>query len=159
MVRLIYYLLILFIVAGFAVYDIYKKRVPNKALVLFLPVAFAAPVIDILALNPGLIDWLRLGPMVMYAFAGAAAGFIILLSAAVASKSGNGIGGGDIKLIAVLGFIYGITGIICILIISSLLAAISGLCIKRKSGNQILRLPFVPFILTGVFAATALLYF
>ena len=150
----IYYLAVLIITAGFAVYDNRYKRVPDKALVLFLPVALAAPFINAAAENAGFIERSALIMALVYAFAGAAAGFIILLSSALMSKNGNGVGGGDIKLIGVLGFIYGVAGIIYILIISSFSAMAAGLYIQRKNGNRILRLPFVPYILAGVLAVT-----
>ena len=150
----IYYLSVLIITAGFAVYDNRHRRVPNKALILFLPVAFAAPFINTIAENPVFTETYSFAPALAYASLGAAAGFIILLSSALISKNGNGIGGGDIKLAAVLGFIYGVTGIIYILIISSFLAMAAGLYIQRKSGNRVLRLPFVPYIFAGVLAVT-----
>lgn len=134
-------------------YDNHTRRVPNNALVLFMPAAFAAPFIC--ASESG---WDLLAQMLIHAGLGAAAGFCILLSAAVASKNGNGIGGGDIKLGAVLGFIYGTTGIIVILMTASALAAAAGIYQKKKSGGQILRLPFVPYMAVGVLIVTITLF-
>ena len=90
-------------IAGFAAYDLKKRRVPDRALLLFLPFALMAPLIHT---RP---PWS--GSLLLYrslcSLAGAAAGFLILLAAAMSSKEGAGIGGGDIKLAGIMGFIYG----------------------------------------------------
>jgi len=149
-----YYLLILFAVAGLAVYDAKTRRVSDKALVFFSTVALASPVLVALDYNSGVFGWgFMIGPL-LSALIGAATGFIILLAAAVASKGGNGVGGGDIKLAAVLGFVYGAFGIISILLIASLLALPAGLIRKKRSGGQSLSLPFVPFMTMGCLAIT-----
>ena len=40
-----YLLTIFFVVAGFAVYDVLYRRVPDRALVFFIPLAALAPVL------------------------------------------------------------------------------------------------------------------
>jgi prepilin signal peptidase PulO-like enzyme (type II secretory pathway) len=148
-----YYLLVYIIIAGFAIYDIFTKRVPDKALIFFSTVAVASPVIN--ALNPNSsAAGQSFFPFMLSAFLGAAAGFIILLAPAIASKGGNGVGGGDIKLAAVMGFIYGPAGIIGVLLIASLLALPAGIIRKMQTKGETLRLPFVPFMALGSFAVT-----
>lgn len=44
-----YLLTIFFVVAGFAVYDVLYRRVPDRALVFFIPLAALAPVLPFLA--------------------------------------------------------------------------------------------------------------
>jgi len=150
----IYYSTVFFIVAGFAIYDIYKRKVPDKALVFFCMVAFAMPIFNALEPTSGVHDWIYfLSPFLSSLF-GAAVGFIILLMTAIVSENGDGIGGGDIKLAAVVGFIYGPFGITGILLIASLLALPAGLISRIWSGSQIIRLPFVPFIAIGVLTVT-----
>jgi prepilin signal peptidase PulO-like enzyme (type II secretory pathway) len=150
-----YYLFILLAVAGFAIYDIKTRRVPNKALVLFCTVAPASPVLNALITYSGVFDRSNLIVPLLVSVMGAAAGFIVLLAAAIASKGGNGVGGGDIKLAAVLGFIYGPAGIISILLVASLLALPAGLIQMKRSGGQTLRMAFVPFTAAGCLAVTA----
>lgn len=150
-----YYLLVFLIIAWFAVYDIIYKRVPNAALILFSTVALASPVINALGPNSG-ADGQSFIPPILSALSGAVAGFVILLAAAIASKGGNGVGGGDIKLAAAMGFIYGPYGIIFILLIATLLAMPAGLMRKRQTKEQTLRLPFVPFMAAGCLAVTIL---
>jgi prepilin signal peptidase PulO-like enzyme (type II secretory pathway) len=146
--RAVYYLLILTAVAWFAVYDAKKKRVPDKALVFFLPASLAAPFINVSASGVGI------GPQLLDSLSGAAAGFVVLLAAALVSKGGSGVGGGDIKLAAVLGLVYGPAGIIAVLLIASLLAMPAGFIRRKQTGGQILRLPFVPFMAAGCLAVT-----
>jgi prepilin signal peptidase PulO-like enzyme (type II secretory pathway) len=145
----VYDAIALLIVSGFAACDIKTKRVPDKALVFVLPVALAAPVIRMFAGSSGVL------PPLLISVLGAAAGFGVLLAAALASKGGSGVGGGDIKLTAVLGLIYGPAEIIAVLLIASLLALPVGLIRRERSGGQTLRLPFVPFIAAGCLGITA----
>ena len=85
-------------------------------------------------------------------FTGAAAGFLVLLAAAMISKEGAGIGGGDIKLAGVMGLIYGPSRMLAVLLIASGLAACVSLAAGRKKG--MLSLPFVPFLMAGSLAVT-----
>jgi len=148
----LYYSLVFLMVAGFAVYDIYKKRVPNKALVFCIPAALLAPIVNTLANNAGGFDLAIFADFFLTALLGAAVGFIIMLGAAMASKDGNGVGGGDIKLSGLMGFIYGPYGMILILLAASLLAMPVGLIRKRASKDKTLRLAFVPFLAAGSLA-------
>ena len=96
------------------------------------------------------------GSLLLYrslcSLAGAVAGFLILLAAAMSSKEGAGIGGGDIKLAGIMGFIYGPSRMLAVLLIASGLAACISLAAGRKKG--MLSLPFVPFLMAGSLAVT-----
>jgi len=151
-----YHLLILLIVTAFAVYDIKTKRIPNKALKLSCVVALASPVIYTWNTYSGVFEWSAMITPLLSSFLGAAAGFVILLAAALASKGGNGVGGGDIKLAAVLGFVYRPAGIIAILLCASLLALPAGLTRRRRTAERNLHMAFVPFIAVGCLAITAI---
>ncbi|WP_313529216.1 prepilin peptidase [Anaerotignum sp.] len=132
------------LVVGFALYDIRHKRVPNKALVLSLPFFLSAPVLPIYVQNPSQIPSVLLGALL-----GSAIGFGVLLAAALFSKPGAGVGGGDIKLAAAMGFAYGANEMLCILLTASLLCIpVVIICRKAKHG-QALSLPFVPFMAVG----------
>ena len=147
-----YHLLIPTIVTALAVYDVLNKRVPNMALVCFIPVALAAPFINTAQAGTSAATLM----FFLLAVLGAIGGFVVLMAAAIVSKGGDGVGGGDIKLAAVLGFIYGPYDIIGILLIASLLAMPAGLYRKKASGGQILRLPFVPFLAVGCLTVTTI---
>lgn len=84
--------------------------------------------------------------------AGAAVGFFLLLLIAVVSK--GGMGGGDIKLFAVIGFVVGIKVVLLSFFLATLYGALFGLfalLLKRvKRGEPI---PFGPFIAAGTLTA------
>lgn len=87
-----------------------------------------------------------------YAFVGSAVGFGLLLLIAIVSK--GGMGGGDIKLYAVLGLVLGIWNTLLSLFLASLIALIYGVVIlaKRKQKRRI-PIPFGPAIALGSWLA------
>lgn len=130
---------------GFAAYDIRTRRVPDRALVFFCPVALAS--LPVHMQGTGASFQSALG----FSLAGCAVGFLILLTAALLSRGGAGMGGGDIKLAAATGFIYGPYRMLGILMIATLLSACAALIIlcRRKGRTRPLSLPFVPFMAAG----------
>ena len=179
-----YRLLVFACTAGFAVYDLRTRRVPDRALLFFCPVALAAPFLNALdACMPAnaFVTWdeqtamsmaltaalaekglsrflAALLPALLSSLAGAAAGFLILLAAALFSKYGTGVGGGDIKLAAAMGFAYGPSRMITILLAASGLASIVSLIMavrqKKSDEQKSPSLPFVPFLAIGSLAVT-----
>lgn len=143
----LYGLLAFACIAGFAAYDLRKRRIPDRALLIFLPFAFMAPLIRAGATGTAALPLLFLSSL-----AGAAVGFLILLAAAMMSKEGAGIGGGDIKLAAAMGFIYGPFHMLAILYIASGLAACVFLAAGKRRRNGMPALPFVPFLMAGSLA-------
>lgn len=83
---------------------------------------------------------------------GAATGFGLLLLIAILSK--GGMGGGDIKLFAVIGFVFGVKMVILAFIISTFYGAVIGIIgillgfFKRKTA-----IPFGPYIVFGSLTA------
>lgn len=155
-----YGLLLLFIIGGFALYDLLHKRVPNKALAILLPVFLAAPVLEAWkAHSAGNIIWATFGTAFISSLLGAGSGFLILLCAALLSKGGTGVGGGDIKLAAAMGFAYGPYGILGILLIASALCFPAAMLCRSRAMNKVLSLPFVPFLAAGSFVITTLQIF
>lgn len=142
---LIYETLVLCWLIGFAAYDIRTRRVPDRALVFFCPTALAA--LPVHMQGAGASFQSALG----FSLAGCAVGFLILLTAALLSKGGAGVGGGDIKLAAATGFIYGPYRMLGILMIATLLSACAALIIlcRRRGRARPLSLPFVPFMAAG----------
>ena len=148
LVTLSYESLVLCCILGFAVYDIHTKRVPDRALVIFCPVALLSLPIHVWVAGAETSFWAVLG----LSLAGSAAGFLILLTAAMLSKGGTGLGGGDIKLAAVIGFIYGPYRMLEILMLATLLSAGAALVIGFRRKSKTLSIPFVPFIAAGSLA-------
>ncbi len=183
-----YSLLMFACIGGFATYDLRTRRVPDRALLLFSPIALAAPFLDALvsslaadtftvqgrlgacmgmslavappeaAGTPLSQFLLMLPPALLRSLAGTATGFLILFAAAMASPGGCGVGGGDIKLAAVMGFAYGPSHMTAILLAASGLAAIAALIMNHRNRHtntqKMLSLPFVPFLAAGSFLVT-----
>ena len=174
-------------IAGFAAYDLRTRRVPDRALLLFSPIALAAPFLDALAASLDTCSFMAqdksgymsiaiavapteaagislsrflqaLPPSLLSSLTGAATGFLILFAAAMASPGGCGVGGGDIKLAAVMGFAYGPSRMTAILLAASGLATLAALIVnhrnKRTNAQKTLSLPFVPFLAAGSLLAT-----
>ncbi|WP_404333247.1 prepilin peptidase [Mesobacillus maritimus] len=85
-------------------------------------------------------------------FLGAVVGFVLLLVIALVSK--GGMGGGDIKLFALIGFVVGTKTLLLSFFFSTLLGAVIGLIGMSlglvKKGKPI---PFGPFIAVGTLIA------
>ena len=128
--------------AGFAIYDVKTRRVPDRALFVFCAYAFWAPFLRYPGISGGTEAAWAFGSSLM----GAAAGFLLLLFAAIISKDGTGIGGGDIKLTAVLGYVYGPYRLAGILLTASLLASLAAFLSREQKS-----IPFVPFLAAGSF--------
>lgn len=99
----------------FALYDYKHHKVCNAALLAFLPWCLFYVPLSILQ-EPLLPDALVILTAVLGFFCG---GMLLLLISMVTNES---IGGGDIKLVALLGICHGASDILEILVTSSLLA-------------------------------------
>ena len=144
-------LMLLLLIAGFALYDIRHKRVPNKALAISLPFFLVSPF-----LLAGVQSMTECIPVLLGGVFGGALGFGVLLVAALLSKAGAGVGGGDIKLAAAMGFAYGANDILCILCIASLLCIPAAAISSRAKPGQALSLPYVPFMAIGCLLLTGI---
>ena len=135
-----YLLTIFFVVAGFAVYDVLYRRVPDRALVFFIPLATLPP--------------LFLWPVATHALVGALLGFCIPLAAALATN-GTGLGGGDIKFCGILGLVYGPSGMALVFLTAAVTAMPVIFLLRRlyRTG-QPLAIPFLPFLACGCCTAT-----
>jgi len=132
---------VLFIFLGCAAFlDIRRKCIPNR---LILAGACAGIIIRLAAMNGAVLLDAALGALC----AGGLFYVIFLLAR-------NGIGMGDIKLIACTGFFTGLQQIIPVMVFSVILCGIFGVILliagrlHRKS-----TVPFAPFLLLGTAAA------
>lgn len=81
-----YLLTIFFVVAGFAVYDVLYRRVPDRALVFFIPLASLAPVLQgYFLLNHGLPP-LFLWPVATHALVGGPARLLYSIGSCTGNK-------------------------------------------------------------------------
>ena len=144
-----YHALTLLFLAGFALYDERRHRIRNTALLAFLPWCLLSPVLMYCAfpsLSPAYWG--------IRSAAGFLAGFILLLAVSLATD--GGIGGGDIKLVALLGIPFGVSGLMTALVFSCLSALIHlGIrrAHKKKAAENI---PFAPYLFFGCAGAMLL---
>lgn len=115
--------------------DIHYMVIPNKILIVFAMIFVVERLF--IPLNP----WWNM-------FIGAATGFMMLLLIALVSK--NGMGGGDIKLFAVLGLVLGWKGVLLAFLFSAFYGTIIGgggiILGKVRRGQP---MPFGPAIALG----------
>ncbi len=149
-----YLLTIFLVVTGFAVYDILYRRVPDKALAFFIPLAALAPLIQACSILENGRTPIFVWPIVVKALAGALLGFCIPLAAALAT-GGSGMGGGDIKFCGILGLVYGPSGMALIFLVAAGFAMPVVLLYRRLlRDKQPIAIPFLPFLACGCSAAT-----
>ena len=85
--------------------------------------------------------------LIFKACLGGSVGFFLLLIIAVATN--GGIGGGDIKLVTVLGLYYGVFGLFQILILSGTAAIFAALPLRLQYKSKPTAIPFAPFLFLG----------
>lgn len=133
-----YRILTLFFLLLFALYDYRHHKIRNAALLAFLPwcllsvplAAFHIPLL--LALLDSILGFVS--------------GFLLLFVIAMAT---GGIGGGDIKLVALLGIPFGASGLMGVLSLSCLAALLYFGCLKLCRKNRPCHLPFAPCLFVG----------
>ncbi|MCM3116747.1 prepilin peptidase [Neobacillus sp. MER 74] len=119
--------------------DIHYMLIPDKILIWFAGIFLLERILW--PLNPWWDSLL-----------GAVTGFILLLLIAVVSK--GGMGGGDVKLYALIGLVLGIKLVLLSFFLSTLFGAvIGGLALLLKIVNRRQPIPFGPFIAAGTLTA------
>ncbi len=130
--ELIVALLLISLVMIVSISDLHKMLISNRVLLFF------AMAIFIVRLFVPMSPWWD-------PYAGALLGFGLLFLIAIVSK--GGMGGGDIKLFAVLGLFLGVKGVLLTLFLAAFLGMLFGfgLVVTRKLKRK-QPLPFAPFI-------------
>jgi len=125
--------------------DYKKYLIPNKLIVAGLAGRLALLVAEAAAGSDGIMQ------SVLLSGAGLILGLILMLFLSLITR--QGIGYGDVKLFAWLGFCVGITDAYYVLFYSVLFAALAGafLLIFKKADRK-KKLPFAPFIFAGCYA-------
>ena len=125
---LIYRILTLVFLLLFGIYDFRHHLIKNTALV-FLSL------------------WCLFG-ILLKLILGIAPSLPLLIFKACLGGSG-GIGGGDIKLVTVLGLYYGVFGLFQILILSGTAAIFAALPLRLQYKSKPTAIPFAPFLFLG----------
>lgn len=136
-----YHGLTLLILAAFAEYDIRHRKIINRALVPFffwcllsIPVNLQTePIFPFFCVYEAILGFLF--------------GGLLLLTVTMISH--GGIGGGDIKLTALMGILYGPYGILFILAAASASVILYHTMEEFLYGRRSLSLPFAPFLFFG----------
>lgn len=135
----------LLLVIGYvaAVKDIREKVISNRTILALL-------VCWLLTMLPQLAADIEVG---MNRLVNAAVGFLIggVLFLLVYLISKNGLGGGDVKFMAVVGLYLGLNGILPAMLYGSILAALFGLVLilLKKIGRKD-AIPLAPFLYVGI---------
>lgn len=142
-----YHVVTLVFLLWFAAYDHRHHRIRNAALLAFLPWC--------LLYIPAALTEAPTCLVLLHCFLGFLCGFLLLLTVSLAT--GGGIGGGDIKLAAILGIPFGASGLMAVLAVSCILVLLhmGMLAIYRKERPK--QIPFAPYIFWGSFLYTLLL--
>ena len=135
-----YQLITLIVLAGIAIYDAKHHLILNSVLLPFLLWSFVSIPVRHMC---GSCSYLQL---LLSSVGGFVCGGFLLLLAALLTK--DGVGGGDIKLTAILGIIYGAADTLELVITASILAAICMILYRFKKVPT-LSLPFGPFLFAG----------
>jgi prepilin signal peptidase PulO-like enzyme (type II secretory pathway) len=147
-----YRILTLAILLLFAIYDYRHHKVRNCALLAFLPWCLLYIPIAITVLPSTSVM-----QILLHCILGSMSGFLLLLS--ISSATNGGIGGGDIKLVALIGIFLGASCLMAVLTAACLLAlfhlGIQAFLKKRRVHH----IPFVPYIFTGYLLITVLQLF
>ena len=148
-----YLLYIFIIVTGFAIYDVLYRRVPNRALVFFIPFASLAPILQAYFILKSNQMPFQIFSVASTALFGMLFGFCIPLVASIATN--NGIGGGDIKFCGIIGLIYGPFGMILVFLTATIFAMPMILSLRYIFRNTLpVSVPFLPFLACGCCVAT-----
>ena len=143
-----YQSLSLLCLAAFAEYDIRHRKIKNAALIPFFFWCLLSIPVN-LSMVPIIPAFCFLEAVMGFLFGG-----LLLLIAAMVSN--NGIGGGDIKLAALLGILYGPYGVLFILTAASLSALAFQALERFFYYRKLTSLPFAPFLFLGSIMAVSL---
>lgn len=135
--HLIYISLILILICA-TVTDLRERLIYDRFVLIGLAMALG---IHFYSLHHSWAEYIWTGLGVFFALA-----LIAILT------GGSAIGGGDIKLFAMIGFAVGVEGFLLIFILSHVIAAIFILIVKLFRSDAVRKgteFPFAPFILVG----------
>lgn len=130
-----------FAVLGAAVIDLKLRVIPN-----FIP--FSLVIIRLFIL---VYEFFFVENAVEYLISSLVGGFLCVVMLSIANKIVNeGIGGGDIKLLAAIGFVCGIYVVFSVLLIALVVCTcVSGILLFFKKKTKKDHIPFGPFIFVG----------
>ena len=135
--------------AAFAVRDTKSHLIRNRSLLWFLPWCLACVLAKACE-----------GASPAAALLSSAGGFLAggLPLLVVSAATDGGIGGGDVKLTALLGMIAGPCGILDLLILSCVTALVHLFAMRIRLGKWPASIPFAPYLAAAWLLQTALIF-
>ncbi len=126
-----------------AIIDFQIKKIPNHILLLLLCVRIIGILIEGLLTSAGLI------PTLLSSVLGMVVGGFIILTCMLLSR--GSVGAGDMKLFAIIGLYFRLSGILSVMMYSLFFAAIfSIVMLISKKAKLKSTMPMAPFILAGL---------
>ena len=123
--------------------DLREKRVPNQLILALLGVWVLMMVPQLFLNTEVALQWLIAGAL------GFALGGLIMLVTYLLSR--KGLGGADVKLMTVAGLYLGVSGILFVLLVGSILSAVVGVVlVLLKKQNWKGQIAFIPFLYIGI---------
>lgn len=144
------HIIILGFITALSVHDVRHKRVSDQALMILLPICVTGATFQLVAFSEAAVAMYYLKCLL-----GALIGGGLLLISALITK--GGIGGGDIKTAAILGFFYGPYGILAVLLLATLSATVYGIIKRGRDKGKQLHIAFIPFVTAGCFIISAII--
>lgn len=138
----LYHIITLIFILLFAIYDQRHHKICNKPVLAFLIWCLFSIPVAIWA-EPASPWYLP----VLKSILGFITGFMLLFCVALITK--GGIGGGDIKLVAVLGIPFGASELLAVLFLSSIIAMVCLLILDRLNKLDMEHIPFAPYLFVG----------
>lgn len=141
----IFYLTLLYLLLGIALIDLEHRIVPNRVIAAGLIAGLLCYLPQLVALWLSVPTWMIVRQGLVDALAGMLLGAGIMLVIFIVSR--GGMGAGDIKLMAMIGFYVGLHGTAVVLLLAFIFGSIVGLTfmalgkLTRKDA-----LPFAPFL-------------
>lgn len=126
-----------------AVIDYNIKKIPNKLLIILILIRVIGILIE------SLIHTQNIASNLLSSLLGMFIGGFIMLTCMLLSR--GGVGAGDMKLFAIIGLYFGLSGILSIMMYSLFFAAIfSIVMLISKKAKLKSTMPMAPFILAGL---------
>lgn len=137
-----YHLVTLLFLFMIAIYDVRHHKIRNKALLVFLLwCLFSLPITVFANASASWFTW------IISCFLGSFTGFFMFLF--LAMVTGGSIGGGDIKLVGILGLLYGLTGLLAVLIFACCIILLHYVYSKFLKNKTMVNIPFAPYLFLG----------
>lgn len=132
-------LVFLFLIAW---YDAKHHKIRNIALLAFLLWCLCSIPITLYTLPV-----LSTVYVLLYSFLGFITGFCMFLF--ISMMTDASIGGGDIKLVGLLGILYGASGLLAVLLTACLLVLLHDISRRILKKKKLERIPFAPYLFWG----------